>query len=264
MSSEQDYKPDHRVRGVEFPDHDPPKVKMLFVGVVLVACISMVAASSIAMWSKQELSDEVAKIMHMKVRDQMSEIEGRIAASALLATPQFDDAIKRALSAGAVNSGSPIGSVVAWPSKAPVPDGWKLCDGSSVDAAVYPAIASVLAATYGVAGAGEVKLPDFRGYFLRGSGGNGRDIGVAQDQGTRLPRNAFRLNEAGEHRHSTTELIQCDAPGNRNGSAINGHLQGAQGSNFILPAGLHSHEISGGDDETRPMNYAVHWIIRVK
>lgn len=48
------------------------------------------------------------------------------------------------------------------------PAGWLLADGAEVAQSTYPALYSALGATWGAAGAGNFKLPDFRGMFLRG------------------------------------------------------------------------------------------------
>jgi len=48
------------------------------------------------------------------------------------------------------------------------PAGWLLADGSEVSATTYPGLATALGVTWGAAAAGNVKLPDFRGMFLRG------------------------------------------------------------------------------------------------
>ena len=64
---------------------------------------------------------------------------------------------------------SPAGSVVAYMGLT-APMGWLICDGSEVSRTTYANLASVLADRFGTAANNAVnfKLPDFRGYFLRG------------------------------------------------------------------------------------------------
>ncbi|MEL6359174.1 MAG: phage tail protein, partial [Bacteroidota bacterium] len=61
---------------------------------------------------------------------------------------------------------SPVGSVLAFPAeRAPV--GYLLCDGRTVSSTDYPELYAVLGTTYG-GSASQFRLPDYRGYFLRG------------------------------------------------------------------------------------------------
>lgn len=49
---------------------------------------------------------------------------------------------------------------------------WLLCDGSTHSSILYPQLAAILENTYGVVATNFFKLPDYRGYFLRGAGVN--------------------------------------------------------------------------------------------
>ena len=53
---------------------------------------------------------------------------------------------------------TPVGTVIAYHATT-APEGYFACDGAEFDAAVYPKLAAVL---------GESKVPDLRGYFIRG------------------------------------------------------------------------------------------------
>ena len=54
----------------------------------------------------------------------------------------------------------PVGTVIAYHATT-APEGYFACDGAEFDAAVYPKLAAVL---------GKNKVPDLRGYFIRGYG----------------------------------------------------------------------------------------------
>lgn len=56
----------------------------------------------------------------------------------------------------------PVGTVISYYG-ATAPEGYFACDGAEFDAAVYPKLAAVL---------GKNKVPDLRGYFIRGYGPN--------------------------------------------------------------------------------------------
>ena len=70
----------------------------------------------------------------------------------------------------------PIGSVVAFAGKIGTNDdevnielfGWTICDGRELNIIEYPELYAVLRNHYGGDGQKTFKVPDYRGYFLRG------------------------------------------------------------------------------------------------
>lgn len=181
----------------------------------------------------------------------------------------------------------PIGSVIAFAGEWPPNKldgtkwieqdlGWMLCDGRPVNGPQYEGVRSVLG--------GSGKLPDYQGYFLRGLGKDGgvdagRLIGSYQRDATALPKNSFITDaDSGKHKHAGL----WEAPGDD--SKLPRWFHNDRDANFwrdnssrkgirpslvdmqVMPVanGGHEHNISrGGDTETRPINVAVHWIIKV-
>lgn len=143
----------------------------------------------------------------------------------------------------------PVGTIIAYGSSKTdsLPPGWLLCDGSQFDQTKYPDLYAALG--------NSSKVPDLRGYFLRGldtaghvdRDGSGRTVlSVQQD--------AF-----GKHHHTTDELPWfwsersdgsdhiCARPGQDPGNTGNG---------------LHQQDSTdAGGAETRPINVAVHYLI---
>lgn len=178
----------------------------------------------------------------------------------------------------------PIGCVVAWPTAAAVPAGWMICDGAVLDAKEYSEIATLLDKTYGAEGPGKVKLPDFRGVFLRGldaraqqDGGKDPDVlkrdggptvGSRQGYATARPIGApFKTGNADkDHDHSLTGNNARTEGGPNHFGSGDGRGMAPAASITIGKSGKdHTHTVdAGGDAETRPLNVAVHWIIRVK
>lgn len=159
---------------------------------------------------------------------------------------------------------APVGSIVAWPTDAEPPPGWMICRGGS--APFSEGLWRCLAGLYGnpklddVVGAPEViKLPDFQGYFLRGQGGQGAHlsdaIGKAQPQAVQ------------QHEH---DIPFVEVGGNAvRPSLVPGHY-GEGPITSSRPTGApdfqntaSSTKVGYFGPETRPVNYAVHWIIRV-
>ncbi|HEY9105209.1 MAG TPA: phage tail protein, partial [Roseateles sp.] len=99
------------------------------------------------------------------------------ATSAALAKPnnhQLLDAIRTLIGAAI-----PAGAIQAF-AMAAAPAGWLVCDGGTFSSAAHPALAAALGTTWGVAPAGETRLPNFQGEFLRGwDNGRGVDAGRA-------------------------------------------------------------------------------------
>ena len=78
-------------------------------------------------------------------------------------------------------SGVPVGTIIAWP-VANNPEGWAEgnwleCNGQTISQAVYPELFAVVGS----------QVPDLRGLFLRGTGGNAAELGEVQGDGVKLP-----------------------------------------------------------------------------
>jgi hypothetical protein len=154
-----------------------------------------------------------------------------------------------------------------------------ICDGSAVNATDYPELTTLLATNTDIK-AGH--LPDFRGSFLRGAGLNGNGIwgdaahtpGKWQDQSTARPNTAFTgtTNSAGGHTHNlwSRRMNAYSGAGYSPAAQTVGEGISAGGvtdvsGRWMDSDGAHTHTLSvtgGGDAETRPKNWAVHWIIK--
>lgn len=140
--------------------------------------------------------------------------------------------------------GAPIGTVLAWVGPTDkVPRGWKLCHGQELPA--DEPIFALIGDTYGSADGGtKLKLPDFKGYFLRGlDPSSGRKLSDEQQSSVgpieaHVPMANRRFDERG---------VPADGPS---------LLIGDQDSKLGV-------EILGTGNETRPVNMAVHWIIKI-
>ncbi|WP_404941781.1 tail fiber protein [Pseudomonas danubii] len=140
-------------------------------------------------------------------------------------------------------SALPVGAMVPFP-KGTVPPGFLEVDGSVQSAATYPDLAAYLGTTFntGGEGAGNFRLPESRGEFLRGW-----DHGRGVDAGRGL--GSWQADEFKSHTHR----VQYGAnPGNGLGSP------GYVSANLLSSVGL---EATGGA-ETRPRNLAVMWCIK--
>ena len=98
-------------------------------------------------------------------------------APSLAADATSFDPTKVQITAKATSS-IPVGTVVTWPSGANPdmqnPDGtynWLECNGQSISQTVYPELFAVIGG----------KVPDYRGLFLRGQGGNSEALGTVQN-----------------------------------------------------------------------------------
>ncbi len=172
-----------------------------------------------------------------------------------------------------------------------LPPGWKLCDGSIVSREEFNALYDAIGDSWGDGADGEgpnFNLPDLCGRFLRGvdkdalnnnkgrdpdsdnrigeNGGNSmNEVGSIQHYATGMPKyNDFKAENAGTHQHQ----IKTYYPGTTSASRWYVHSSHAGDytllhdySVFTEPDGSHIHTITGGDQETRPENAYVYWII---
>jgi microcystin-dependent protein len=159
--------------------------------------------------------------------------------------------------------------------------GWLFCDGSAVSRTTYATLFSVIGTWQG-AGDGSTKfnLPDYRGRFQRGTDhGTGRDPDIAlrvaanpggatgdntgsvQPWATGKPANiALTTDVQGNHNHTVSHVPNDNSSYRIAGSSL---AKWTNDSATTSTAGAHSHTVnSGGDNETRPINAYVAYLIR--
>ncbi|MEL7551959.1 phage tail protein [Pseudomonas protegens] len=160
-------------------------------------------------------------------------------------------------------SSLPVGSIVAFP-KASVPPGFLEIDGSVQSAATYPDLAVYLGTTFnkGDEGAGNFRLPESRGEFLRGwDHGRGVDAGRVLGSG----QQDASQNITGE---SSTFPLGNTAPLNSSGAfrtnARSGVPTGIAGGGAWASASIDfdASRVVRTAAETRPRNLAVMWCIK--
>ena len=165
-----------------------------------------------------------------------------------------------------VDAAGPAGAIMAFAGTS-VPTGWLACEGQAVSQTTYAALFAAIGTTWDIGGegAGNFRLPDLRGMFLRGAGTNatGSSSGAVGQ-----PVSDYAADTYLNHSHT-------DA----------GHTHGFQGSGFYFgttgaTAGLlgggsgigqQTTTASGtasintsttGGTETKPKNYGVLYIIK--
>lgn len=164
--------------------------------------------------------------------------------------------------------GPPVGSVQMFAGSS-APEGWVLCDGTTLDSITntkYAALFAVISTTYGGTGAASFKVPDCRGVFVRGVGSQtigaetySATLGTKQNDATAV--NGLSTVADGVHNHNLT--LYSDG-----GSAPERNHGGGTSATFPNPdptsvqsAGSHTHALTG-DTETRPANIALNYIIK--
>ena len=184
------------------------------------------------------------------------------------------------------NNGVPIGSIISFAGEVTkIPKGWFLCDGTVLNKREYTDLFDKIGTCWGSNNIDQFNLPDLRGKFLRGVdyGANLdsdtiRKIGSDQSWTTGIPKNIFRTDTLGEHNHTISSMgmpsfgglgARLDGPYTRANLDTRFLLLDVVGFGNIYPNGLvvsgkHSHNILGGDLETRPVNAAVNYIIKWK
>ena len=182
-------------------------------------------------------------------------------------------------------------------------NGWLRCDGRLLDSTQPDNVALFEAIGFAWGGDGDFQfnVPDLQGFFLRGvdpirqqepldtrvpfpadpdrdqrfpirfGGNHGNKVGSAQLFGTALPQgtdNKFITKPAGMHVHFMNfETAASRDVNGQNNTVAYPSLYGIDRPEFwpeTHPAKDHRHDIEGGNNETRPLNAYVHWIIRAR
>lgn len=162
--------------------------------------------------------------------------------------------------AGLKGGSVPVGTVVAYAGEA-IPAGWLLCDGTEYFVEKYPALAAAVGRLHGSSDPqNKFRVPDYRGRFLRGVD---RGAGNDPDAATRAASapggtkgdavGSIQGHQVASHYHEVRKSGASQSDGSERFQA---------GSND-QPKGVLFSNTYGGN-ETRPVNAAVHWIIRAQ
>jgi hypothetical protein len=154
-----------------------------------------------------------------------------------------------------VLSGTPVGTVIAWPSRLALPPGWALCDGEILEKNGHEALAKVLDTTYGSAGLERIQLPDFRGCFLRGYGSGSDAVGTLQKASVSPADIRWTVKNPESYLDGVTLYPRVS---NVPRAPADGRLEP------FVDAVENPNTRVEFDAETRPKNYAIEWIIRVR
>jgi microcystin-dependent protein len=194
----------------------------------------------------------------------------------------------------------PVGSLIFMASEKP-PAGYLYCDGSVRSRTEFKELFEAIGETWGKGdGSTTFNLPDLRGEFIRvwskdSTVDAGRRVGQAQGQSTAMPNARFATADAGEHGHSlsvssdqstkaagdhshtgmkaavTTPGTLPSVPDGRIVAGIPQFFSRGLGehshtvpshSHQLGAASNHTHNIIGGDAETRPRNQALACFIK--
>lgn len=124
-----------------------------------------------------------------------------------------------------------VGSIQMWPSDN-LPDGYHLCDGSSLSKDEYPSLFAVLGTTFGGSG-NSFKLPDMQGLFVAGKGANSYN-NIGAKGGTNAV--ALGMTNIPKHNHNSATST-------------------TDGSVTTSTSGIHSHNVNWGRYGTENAGY---------
>lgn len=141
-------------------------------------------------------------------------------------------------------------------------EGWCPCDGRSLPKLGYPDLWAVLGETYGPGSTQDTfRIPDFRGYFLRGAGGAAGAIGTPQADAIRNIAGKFSITATGVALNcSPLEQLGAFAAQHEAGNITTG-IPGGGVMRGFRDIGFDASRMVPTASENRPVNYAVTYLI---
>lgn len=150
---------------------------------------------------------------------------------------------------GIVPPGVPPGTVIMYAANS-VPAGYVACNGATYNrTGTYANLFAAIGTTYGAPSSTTFKVPDLRGYFVRGHGTN-EDATVSGNFGAKQ-EDTFKAHS---HHIGNNSFSNVGGNVNRFGIEINNTQFGVQSFNH--------NTLSTGSSETRPKNIALLYCIR--
>lgn len=134
----------------------------------------------------------------------------------------------------------------------------KAYNGAAISRTAYPELFEVLGTAYGAGdGVNTFNLPDFRGKFLRGVGGNSAAIGVAQGDGNKFHRHVVSCTDGAGS--ITAGLLSFNSYNNNIRVIPMAGLTLCSGSQTAQSGEYQADAV--GEVESRPVNTAVKYCI---
>lgn len=142
-------------------------------------------------------------------------------------------------------------------------DNWFLCNGQAVSRVTYSELFSLIGTKFGAGdGTNTFNLPDYRGKFLRGLGGNSaKDIYTTQAEG--LPNIISEGVSDFTSHNNTTKKAGALTLKSLGGDNASGSGSGWWKNQLSFNA-ADSNDIYGASDHVTPINQAVNYFIKVK
>ena len=148
------------------------------------------------------------------------------------------------------------------------PTGWLACQGQAVSQTTYAALFAAIGTTWDIGGegAGNFRLPDLRGMFLRGAGTNatGSSSGAVgqpvSDYATDTYLNHSHAVTDPGHNHQVAFTQNSFAPGSA--ETVQAYPSSGSYTTSTSSTGLTVNTSTTGDTETKPKNYGVLYIIK--
>ena len=149
----------------------------------------------------------------------------------------------------------PVGAIMMGPVS--TMDGFLLCDGSAVSRDLYPRLFALIGTNFGYGdGSTTFNLPDYRGCFLRGLGGNSNaSMYVKQNSAAPNITGEFAREENG-YLYYTGAFTTGTTFNSRSANASGG------GTSYKLDASRSSTVYQNDVTEVRPDNYAINYFIK--
>ncbi len=152
-----------------------------------------------------------------------------------------------------INKLMPIGDIKA-SVRSDNHDNWLLCNGQEVNRADYAELFDLIGENFGAGnGVTTFNVPDYRGKFLRGLGGDSAsDIYTTQAEG--LP----------DHNHTWTANRRHGSSGSSGFGLSNGDVSNSPQGTLTVTQATASNAIYGASEHVTPVNQAVNYFIKAK
>lgn len=136
-----------------------------------------------------------------------------------------------------------VGMVIAWTLATNPSDSYLECNGQAVDGSKYPKLYALMK-----------NVPDYRGVFLRGLGGNSASLGELQGDAIRnITGSTGIFTSQGWPTSSGALFTKASSDGDDGGRSNEGHIIYFDASRVVPTA-----------EENRPINKAIRYFIKAK